>query len=217
MGDNDVTQPKDGSKITESRREQTKAFGKNWIIGVAVLALFSILGHIGNMFGITALNISTISSPSDLVNAMVQLTPAQALFMLFSVAGIGAVTFLLVSSQIGVGKLVRLHRDTIIDDHQLNEEVRRSIKKMRIIPLFVWMGLVALVVVPTTAGISTVHDVVLSNVHGKLTDLAVSYIATAITVAIGGAVTGWLMIRLRKWYFEIYDKIEPYIQKGRVF
>lgn len=217
MGDNDAAQPKDDSKTRESRMEQGKAFGKNWIIGVAVLSLFSILGHLGNMFGITELNISTISSPSDLINTMVQLTPAQALFMLFSVAGVGAVTFLLVSSQIGVGKLVRLHRDTIIDDHQLNEQIRKDIKKMRIIPLFVWMPLVALVVVPTTAGITTVHDIVLSNVHGKLTELALSYVVTAITVAIGGAVTGWFMVRLKKWYFEIFDKLEPYIQKGKIF
>ena len=217
MDENDKLTPPAGPKVHEPRRERVKAFSKNWIIGMIVLALFSILGQLGNSAGIQELNIKTIASPSDLINAITQLTWQQGLFVLFAVSGVGAVTFLLISSNIAVGKLVHLHRDTVIDDHQLNEQIRKDIKKMKIVPLFVWMGLVALIVVPVAGGINSIQGVVIQNVHDKFGGLILSYVVTAITIAIGGAVTGYLMIRLKKWYDGIYDRIEPYIQKGRVF
>lgn len=213
-------QPTEGTtpkQPSEPRRERAKAFGKDWIIGMIVLSLFSIIGHVGNSIGVQELNIKTLSSPSDLITAITQLTWQQGLFVLFTVAGVGAVTFLFVSSQVGVGKLVRLHRDSIIPNQDLNDQIKKDIKKMRIIPLFVWIGLVALIVVPVAAGINSIQGIVGTNYHDKFTGLIVSYIVTAITVAIGGAVTGWLMIRLKKWYYGIYDRIEPYLQKSRVF
>lgn len=204
-------------KTSEPRKERAKAFSKNWIVGMVVLNLFGIIGQIGNSMGVNDLNINTISSSADLINAIIQLTWQQGLFVLFAVSGIGAVTFLLVSSQIGVGKLLHLHRDIIIPDNDLNQQIKKDIKRMRIIPLFVWVGLIAMIIVPVTGGINSIQGIVVENVHGKFTGLIVSYIVTAITIAIGGAVAGWLMIRLKKWYDEIYDRIEPYLQKSKVF
>lgn len=208
--------PENGPKVHEPRREKFKAFGKNWLIGTLILAVFSIAGNLGNGFGIQQFDIRTISSPADLLTILTQMTPQNALFVFFSMVGIGAMTLLLISSQTAFGKLWRLHRDTEIPDRQLNEQLKKDIKRLRIVPLAIWIVLVGMIVVPIVGGINVISSINVSNAHDLLHQYFGVHIGTVISVVIGGAVVGWVTRHLKNQYDSIYNRIEPYLQKSRV-
>lgn len=206
----------EGPKIHEPKREKVKGFGKNWLIGMTVLALFSIIGEVGNSLGIESINIRTISSPADILSLATHISPLTALFVFFAAAGVGAVTFLIVSSSDAYGKLVRLHNASEITERELNDRIKKDIRKFRIIPLAVWMILVAIIVMPVVGGVFVVSGIDTSNSHDLLHAYVGGHIFTIIAVIIGGAVVGWLTTHLKKQYYSIYDTIEPYVKRTRV-
>jgi len=208
--------PENGPRVHEPKREKFKAFGKNWLIGTLILALFSIIGNLGNSVGIQQIDIRTISSPADLVTMFTQLTPVTGLFVFFTMVGIGAVTMLLVSSQSAFGKLFHLHRDTEIPDRQLNEQIRKDLKRFRILPLAVWIVLVGIIVMPLVGGIDALTGINMTNSHDLLHAYIGAHIGSAIMVIIGGAIVGWVVRHLKKQYDSIYNRMEPYLQKSRV-
>lgn len=210
------TPPTEGPRVHEPRREKFKAFGKNWLIGTVILALFSIVGELANSSGVQEINIRTISSPADLVYIWAHLNPATGFLVFFAAAGVGAVTFLIVSSEGAFGKLWRLHKDAEIPDAMLNDEIRKDLKKFRIIPLAVWMFLVGLIVTPVVGGVYVVSGLDVSNAHGLLNAYLGGHIFTIISVVIGGAVVGYLTRHLKNQYENIYNKIEPYVKRTRV-
>lgn len=216
MDEHTTSSPENGPKVHEPRREKFKAFGKNWLIGTLVLALFSIIGNLGNSIGIQQFDIKTISSPADLLTIVTQMTPQTALFVFFSMVGIGAVTMLLVSSQAAFGKLWHLHKDTEIPDRELNEQIQKDLKRFRMVPLAVWIVLVGIIVVPVVGGITVISGINITNAHDILHAYTGVHIVDVITVIIGGAVVGWITRHMKNQYDSIYNRIEPYLKRTRV-
>lgn len=208
--------PDNGPKVHEPKREEFKAFGKNWLIGTLILSLFSIIGNIGNSIGIQQFDIKTIASPADLLTVLTQINPQTGLFVFFSMVGVAAVTMLLVSSQVAFGKLFHLHRDTVIPDKQLNEQIRKDIRRLRIVPLAIWIVLVGIIVVPVVGGISVISQISIPNAHDILHIYTGVHITDVIMVIIGGAVVGWITRHMKNQYENIFNRIEPYLQKSRV-
>ena len=206
----------DKPKEHEPKREQFKAFGKNWLIGTLILAAFSGVGNIGNAIGIETINIKTITSPADLIMIFQHLNWQTGLFVFFTLVGVAAVTMLLVVTQAAFGKLFRLHRDSIIPDSQINEAIRKDLRKFRILPLAIWIILVGIIVLPLVGGIYVISGIEMTNASSLLGAYAGFHIVTIIMVIIGGAVVGWVTRHLKNKYNEIYDRIEPYVQRSRV-
>lgn len=216
MEEDNTTGPTNGPKVHEPRREQFKAFGKNWLIGTLILSVFSIVGNIGNSVGIQQFDIRSISSPADLLTIVIHLNWQTGLFVFFSMVGIGAVTMLLVSSQAAFGKLWHLHKDAAITNQQLNEEIRKDLKRFRMIPLAVWIVLVGMIVFPIVGGINAISGINTTNAHDLLHTYIGVHIVTIAMVVIGGAIVGWVIRHLKNQYDSIYNRIEPYLQKSRV-
>jgi hypothetical protein len=208
--------PNTSTPKREPKIEKFKAFGKNWIVGTLVLLAFSIIGAVGNSIGIQTIDIKTIGSVSDLVAIWSQLNWQTGLFVFFAAAGVGAMTWFLVVTSSAWGKIVHLHRDAIIPDEQLNREIKEQLKKMRIVPLVIWIVYVTMITLPVVGGIFVISGINTLNAH----DLLKTYISTHYALIaidfIGGAIIGWIVQHLKGQYDQIYNKIEPYLSRTKV-